>query len=104
MIGKSLCGTRQNRIVGYRQGLCLRPRAAKRHPLGRQLIWVALIGLLLLFVSTGLIACGGGSMGSAGGGGGGGNTGTTPGAYTITVTGTSGSVSATVGAVALTVQ
>jgi hypothetical protein len=60
--------------------------------------WVALIGLLLLLVSTGPIACGGS------GGGGGGNAGTTPGAYTITVTGTSGSLSATVGAVALTVQ
>jgi hypothetical protein len=66
----------------------------------KQKNWVAPIGLLLLFVSTGLIACGGGS----GGGGGRGNPGTTPGAYTITVTGTSGSVSATVGAVALTVQ
>ena len=62
---------------------------------------VALVGLLLLFVSTGFIGCGGGSIG---GGGGGGNGGTTPGAYTITVTGRSGSVSATVGAVALTVQ
>jgi hypothetical protein len=62
---------------------------------------VALIGLLLLFVSTGFIACGGGSSGV---GGGGGNTGTTPGAYTITVTGKSGSVIATVGTVALTVQ
>jgi len=39
-----------------------------------------------------------------GGGGGGGNGGTTPGAYTIIVTGKSGSVSATVGSVALTVQ
>jgi hypothetical protein len=65
---------------------------------------VAIVGLLLLFISTGLIACGGGGNGSGGGGGGGSNTGTTPGAYTITVTGTSGSVSATVGAVALTVQ
>ena len=59
------------------------------------------IGVLLLFISTGLIACGGGNGGSGGGGGGGG---TTPGAYTITVTGTSGSVSAPVGTVALTVQ
>jgi hypothetical protein len=66
---------------------------------------VAIIGLLLLFVSTtGLIACGGGTVGSGGGGGGVGNSGTTPGAYTVTVTGTSGSVSATVGTVALTVQ
>ena len=62
---------------------------------------VVIIVLLLLFVSTGLIAFGGGS---SVGGGSGGNTGTTPGAYTITVTGKSGSVSATVGAVALTVQ
>jgi len=74
--------------------LFVRPRKQKDR--------VALIGLLLLFVSTGLIACGGGSSG--GGGGGGGNTGTTPGAYTITVTGRSGSVSATVGTVALKVQ
>jgi len=72
--------------------LFVRPRRRKDR--------VPLIGLLLLF-STGLIACGGGS---SGGGGGGGNPGTTPGAYTITVTGKSGSVSATVGTVALTVQ
>ena len=65
---------------------------------------VAIIGLLLLFASTGLIACGGGTGGSGGGGGGVGNTGTTPGAYTIVVTGTSGSVSAKVGTVALTVR
>jgi hypothetical protein len=61
---------------------------------------VAIIGFLLVFVSAGFIACGG-TGGSVGGGGGGG---TTPGAYTITVTGTSGSVSAKVGTVALTVQ
>ena len=73
--------------------LFVRPRKRKDR--------VALIGLLLLFVSTGFVGCGGGSIG---GGGGGGNGGTTPGAYTITVTGRSGSVSATVGAVALTVQ
>jgi hypothetical protein len=65
---------------------------------------VAIIGLLLLFVSTGLIACGGSTGGSGGGGGGVGNTGSTPGAYKIIVTGTSGSVSAKVGTVALTVQ
>lgn len=68
---------------------------------------VAIISLLLLFVSTGLVACGGGNIGNSGGGGngsGGGNPGTTPGAYTITVTGKSDSLSATVGTVALTVQ
>jgi hypothetical protein len=64
--------------------------------------WVTLVGLLLLIIITGPIACGGGSSGS--GGAGSGNSGTTAGAYTITVTGTSGSLSATVGAVALTVQ
>jgi hypothetical protein len=66
---------------------------------------VAMIGFLFLFVSiTGLIGCGGGSSGSGGGGGGGANGGTTPGAYTIMVTGTSGSLNATVGTVTLTVQ
>jgi hypothetical protein len=75
--------------------LFVRPRKRKDR--------VALIGLLLLFVSTGFIGCGGGSIGG-GGGRGGGSGGTTPGAYTITVTGRSGSASATVGAVALTVQ
>jgi hypothetical protein len=66
---------------------------------------VALIGLLVLFISsTGLIGCGGGNVGGGGGGGGLSNSGTTSGAYTITVTGTSGSVSATVGTVTLTVQ
>ena len=64
---------------------------------------VSMIGQLVLFVSTGLIGCGGGTTEGAGGGGGG-NSGTTPGAYTITITGTSGSVSATVGTVVLTVQ
>jgi hypothetical protein len=73
--------------------LFVRPRKRKN--------CVAIIGFLLWFVSTGLIACGGGNGGA---GGGGGNTGTTPGAYTITVTGTSGSISVTVGLVALTVQ
>jgi hypothetical protein len=74
----------------------VRPRKRKNR--------IAVLGLLLLFVSSGLIACGGGNIGGGGGGGGGGGTGTTHGAYTIIVTGTSGSVSATVGAVALTVQ
>jgi hypothetical protein len=76
--------------------LFVRPRKRKNP--------VALIGLLFLLVSAGLIGCGGGSSGSGGGGGSGGNTGTTPGAYTITVTGTSGLVNAMVGAVSLTVQ
>jgi hypothetical protein len=73
--------------------LFVRPRKRKDR--------AAIIGLLLLFVSTGLVACGGGS---SGGGGGGGKTGTTPGAYAITVTGKSGSLSATVGTISLTVQ
>jgi hypothetical protein len=51
---------------------------------------------LLIFIG-GFVACGGG--GSSGGG----NPGTTPGAYTLTVTGTSGSTTAK-GAVTLTVQ
>src|SRR5581483_6826831 len=43
---------------------------------------VAILGLLLLFISSGFVACGGGNTG---GGGVSGNGGTTPGAYTITV-------------------
>ncbi len=75
--------------------LYVRPRKRKDR--------MAILGLLLFLVSSGLVACGGGSSGS-GGGNRGTDSGTTPGAYTITVTGTSGSVSATVGLVALTVQ
>jgi hypothetical protein len=65
--------------------------------------WHILLGLFLalLTVTNGLVACGGGSGGS-------GNTtqgssGTTPGAYTITVTGTSGPLTET-GTIALTVN
>jgi hypothetical protein len=68
--------------------------------------WPAMLGLLVLFVSFGAMGCGGGggSGGGGGGGGGGGNSGTTTGSYSITVTGTSGLISATVGTVTLTVQ
>lgn len=69
--------------------------------------WQSMLGLLLLVLGGGLLACGGGGAGSTGGGGsggGGGNPGTTPGAYTVKVTGTSGTVTATVATVSLTVQ
>ena len=67
-----------------------------------------MLGLLFLLtaVTNGVVACGGGGGGSGGGGGGGGNQGnpgTTPGSYTISITGVSGSLTET-GAVALTVQ
>ncbi len=52
--------------------------------------WLAMLALLVLFVTIAGIGCGGGGAGS-GGGGGTGNPGTTAGSYTITVTGTSGS-------------
>jgi len=57
----------------------------------------AMLGLLA-FLTTGVLACGG-----AGNGGGGGNSGTTPGTYTVTITGISGSITET-GKVTLTVQ
>ncbi|HXR39214.1 MAG TPA: Ig-like domain repeat protein [Terracidiphilus sp.] len=44
--------------------------------------WMAMLGLLVLFAAGAAVGCGGG-----GGGGGGGNPGTTPGTYTVTVTG-----------------
>ena len=62
--------------------------------------WLAMIGLLVLFASFGAMGCGG----SGGNTGGGGTPGTTAGQYTITVTGTSGSTTATVGTITLTVQ
>jgi large repetitive protein len=71
--------------------------------------WLAMLGLLCLFVSMASIGCsssdaGGGSGGSGGGGGGStSNPGTTAGTYTITVTGTSGSMVET-GIATLTVQ
>ncbi|WP_263352726.1 chitobiase/beta-hexosaminidase C-terminal domain-containing protein [Acidicapsa acidisoli] len=60
---------------------------------------LAVMGFLVLVLATGLVGCGGGGGGSSGG-----NSGTTAGTYTITVTGTSGTISASVGTVALTVQ
>ena len=67
----------------------------------RRRSWRTMLGLLALlaFLAGGVLSCGGGG----GGGGGGGNPGTTAGAYTITVTGTSGTTTAT-GTVILTVQ
>ncbi len=63
--------------------------------------WLAMMGLLIVLVSGIAIGCGGGS--SSSGGGTTGNTGTTPGTYTVTVTGTSGSMTKTA-AVTLTVN
>ncbi len=70
----------------------------------RRRTWPAMSGMLLLCAAVGAVGCGGGSGGGGGGGGQGGNSGTSAGTYTITVTGTSGSVSATVGTVNVTVQ
>ena len=56
--------------------------------------------VLLMFLMTGVLACGGGSTSNTSGSG---NTGTTPGSYTITITGTSGPITAS-GMVNLTVR
>lgn len=67
--------------------------------------WPALLGLLAIAIGVGFIGCGGGKNNGGGGGGGGTNSaGTTTGSYTVIVTGTSGSTTATVGTIALTVQ
>jgi trimeric autotransporter adhesin len=58
---------------------------------------LVIIVVLMIFIGGWIACCRGGSSG------GGGNPRTTPGAYVVTVTGTSGSITAT-GAVALTVQ
>lgn len=68
--------------------------------------WRVLGMAVLLFSILGSIpgCSGGGSAGSGGtGGGGGGNRGTTPGTYSVTITGTSGTITQT-GLVTLTVQ
>jgi hypothetical protein len=61
--------------------------------------WLVTLVLLVSFVLIGAMGCGGSS-----GGGGGGNAGTTPGTYTVTVTGNSGSLTVTLGTVTLVVQ
>lgn len=68
----------------------------------RRRAWRNLLGIvaLLVVLTCGVLACGGGSSSSSGGGG---ISGTTPGSYTITVTGTSGSLQIP-GSVSLTVQ
>jgi len=66
--------------------------------------WPALLGLLVIFLGIGFIGCGGGKHNGGGGGGGTNPAGTTTGSYTVVVTGTSGSTTATVGTIALTVQ
>ena len=65
----------------------------------RRRSWGTLYGFAVLCITLGAIGCGGG-----GGGKGGGNTGTPAGSYTITVAGTSGSVTGTGATFTLTVQ
>jgi hypothetical protein len=69
----------------------------------RRRSWQTMLGMVALLVALtgGVLACGGG--GSTGGGGGTGNPGTTAGTYTLTITGTSGTTTAT-GTVTLNVQ
>jgi trimeric autotransporter adhesin len=61
--------------------------------------WLAMLGLLAVFAGLAGMGCGG----SGGGGGGGGGGGTSAGTYSVTVTGTSGSVTETT-TVSVTVQ
>jgi hypothetical protein len=68
--------------------------------------WQTIIGSLMLLIALngGVLACGGGgSVGGVGGGGGTGNPGTTSGIYTITITGTASSTTAS-NTITLTVQ
>jgi hypothetical protein len=64
-----------------------------------------MLGMIALFafLLAGLVSCGGGGGSNNGGGGGATNLGTTAGSYTVTVTSTAGSASATT-AVNLTVN
>lgn len=62
--------------------------------------WVTMIILLSVIAAVGMLGCGGSSIQNTGGG----NPGTTPGAYTVSVTGNSGSQTVTLETVNLTVQ
>jgi Bacterial Ig-like domain (group 3)/Chitobiase/beta-hexosaminidase C-terminal domain/Beta-propeller repeat len=66
--------------------------------------WRSMLAMMVLLAAlvTGVLSCGG-AGGGGGGGGGGGTPGTTAGAYTITLTGASGTTTAT-GTINLTVQ
>jgi hypothetical protein len=57
--------------------------------------------VLLVILSLGTISCAGGNSGGAGKSG---NSGTTPGTYNVTITGSSGSITGTAATVTLTVQ
>jgi hypothetical protein len=72
----------------------------------RRRSWRRMLGVLLslAFLAGGLVSCGGGGSSSSNGGGGGGIAGTTAGAYTITITGTSGTTITETATVNLTVQ
>ncbi len=66
--------------------------------------WMTLLVVLGLSLAFSAIGCGGSGGSSSSGGGGGENLGTTPGTYSITVTGTSGGTTGVVGTFSLTVQ
>lgn len=61
--------------------------------------WLAMLVVLAILVCGSVVACGGKSSGSSGG-----NPGTSAGTYTVTVKGTSGTTTATISTVSLTVQ
>jgi hypothetical protein len=64
---------------------------------GRRRAWQRMLGLMLLFISIGVVGCGGG-------GGGGGNGGTPTGNYTVTVTAVDGDLNSATTTVTVTVQ
>jgi subtilase family serine protease len=73
-------------------GIVFMAGTRRRTPQGlRVLGMIVFLGCSMMWVTS----CGGGSSSSGGGGGGGGNTGTPAGTYTVTITGTSGTSTAT---------
>jgi hypothetical protein len=70
---------------------------------GRRRNRLVMLGLFVLIAFSGMMGCGG-RAGNSGAGGGRGNAGTTPGTYTVHVTGTSGSLTVTLATVTVTVE
>ena len=101
----SLADPMRRGVPWYRAGTALACLLLFGIP-ARRRSWRTMLGMLslLLIFTSGVLACGGGGGSSGGGGGGTYIAGTTAGAYTVTVTCTSGATTLSTGTLTLNVQ